>query len=112
MSCGGKTVDTYGIMANVFKPLRPRVLHRNPELPPSVRQGGDPTAELVPDQVSIRQLVCSNNARIFRPQKKNWRRNPNKLAEQTGGLIFQKNSFPVTSILVPGPKCTFLLVAV
>ena len=41
----------------------------------------------------------------------NWRRNPNKSAEQIGGPIFQQNRFPVPWISVPGPKHTFLLVA-
>ena len=39
-------------------------------------------------------------------------RNPNNSAEHLGGLIFQQNSFPAAWILVPGPKHTFLLVAV
>ena len=40
------------------------------------------------------------------------RRNPNNPAGHFGTLIFRQNSFPVAWILVPGPKHTFLLVAV
>ena len=38
-------------------------------------------------------------------------RNPNKSAEQIGRPILQQNRFPVPWISVPGPKHTFLLVA-
>ena len=45
------------------------------------------------------------------PPPQNRRRNPNKSSEQIGGPIFQQNRFLVPWISVPGPKYTFLLVA-
>ena len=45
------------------------------------------------------------------PPPPNRRRNPNKSADRIGEPIFQQNRFPVPWISVPGPKHTFLLVA-